>query len=248
MKLILEQLRTSALPHMEAGQLTRRHLSDLSTIDPGLCTDAPYNNYVQKLTNQANWYERALTQIRKNEETLKILLADGNRDKAVSAFNSALKLYAMSDIPEEVEASRSLGILFGAFKNIALLSYEAETLAIDKLTGELNSPAYAEKVNYLQIGKYVVRMTETNAVFKNLFGGRMVTTATTESFDMKAIRAELMDIYNDFAEYVLAMAKATDNPLFPAALNLLNTARKYYADQLARHTAPKAGEIKPSVN
>jgi len=247
MKLILEQLRTSALSNMEAGQLARRHLSDLSTIDPGLCTDAPYNNYVQKLTIQADWYERALAQVRKNEETMKILLADENRDKSVGAFNGALKLYAMSDIPEEVEASRSIGILFGTYKNLPTLNYEAETLAIDKFARELRSPAYSEKISLLQMDRYVARMEVSNTEFKNLFSGRMVTTASTEIYDMKAIRAELQDICSDFAEYVLAMAKAVDNPLFPKALNLLNTARKYYADLLARRTAPKAGEEKPEA-
>lgn len=248
MELILEPLKVSVLTNMEAGQLMNRLLSDLGTIDSNLLTDVPYNNYVQKIGNKMELYRNALAQVQKSEETEKIGLADAARDKAVSAFGTALKLYSTSDDPVEVETSRSLGILFGTFKNIARLNYEAETLAIDKLTSELNSPAYIEKINYLNMGKYVTRMTDTNAAFKNLFGGRMVTTAMTESYDMKTIRAELQVIYNDFTNYVLAMAKAIDNPLFPTALNLLNTARKYYADQLARRTAPKKEEAKPSVN
>ena len=63
---------------------------------------------------------------------------------------------------------------------------------------------------------------------------------------MKVIRTELQEIYSDFCDYVLAMAKATENPLFPAALNLINTARKYYADLLARRTATKPDETKKS--
>jgi hypothetical protein len=247
MKFILEPLRTSALTNMEFGQLMRRHQTDLGTIDPSLLTDAPYTNYVQKLTGQTDLYENGLAQVRKNEETLKIVLADEGRDKAVSAFGAALNLHSMSDIPEEVEACRSLSILFGTYKNLAKLNYEAETLGIDKLTTELNGPTYSEKVNNLHMSKYVARLTETNTAFKNLFGGRMVTTANTETFDMKILRAELQDIYTDFTDYVLAMAKAIENPLFPAALNLLNTARKYYADQLARHLAPKAEAEKPVV-
>ena len=245
MKFILESLRTSKLTNMEFGQLIRRHLSDLSTINSGLLTDVYYNNYVQKIIAQAVVYENALAQIRKNEETEKILLADQDRDKALSAFGASIKLFAMSELPKEVEASRSLGILFANFKNLATKSYEAETLGIDKLILELNSPAYIEKVNQLKLGRYVTRMTETNNAFKTLFGGRMVSTANTESYDMKLIRAESTDLYNDFADYVLTMAKVSDNALFTSALNLLNTARKYYADQLARHLAPKAEGEKP---
>lgn len=248
MKQILEPLTTSALTNMEAGQLFRRHLGDLGTIDATLLIDAPFNNYVQRISTQAVVYENALAQVRKNEETKKIVEADAVRDKAVTAFSLALKLYAVSDDPAEVEASRSLGILFATYKNLAKLNYEAESLAIDKLTGELNSPAYSEKINHLQLSKYVARLNDTNHAFKILFGGRMVTTAMNETFDMKAIRSELQSTYNDFCDYVLSMAKATDNQLFADALKLLNTARKYYTDLMARRATPKPDKNNPETN
>ncbi len=247
MKLKLEPLKTSNLTNMEVGQLTIRHLSDLDTIDPSLKTDAPFNAYTNDLGLQLGEYQKGLAQVQKNEETEKIVVADATRDKAASAIGAALKLHAMSDIPEEVEASRSLSILFGTYKNLTTLNYEAETLAIDKLTGELNSPAYSEKINMLHMSKYVARLSEANAVFKNLFSGRMVNTAMTESYDMKILRTALLNKYSDFANYTLAMAKATDNPLFANALTLLNTARKYYNDMLAKRTAPKAEKAKPEA-
>jgi hypothetical protein len=239
MKQILEPLTISALTNMEAGQLMIRHQSDLSTIDASLLTDVPYNSYLLKIGNQVVLYINALAQVQKNEETEKIGLADDARDKAVTAFNLALKLHAAADDPAEAEASRSLRILFDTYKNLAKLNYEAETLAIDKLTGELNSEAYSEKINNLHMSKYVTRLSETNDAFRTLFGGRMVTTAMTESYDMKAIRKELQETYNDFAAYVLSMAKATENQLFATALNLLNAARKYYADQMLSRTVAK---------
>lgn len=248
MKQILEPLTTSALTNMEAGQLFRRHLGDLGTIDASLLTDVPFNAYVQQISGQAGVYENALAQVRKNEETEKIVEADAARDKAVSAFSLALKLHAAADDPAEVEASRSLGILFATYKNLAKLNYEAESLAIDKLVGELYSEAYNEKINYLHMSKYVARLNDTNTSFKNLFSGRMVTTAMNETYDMKAIRSELQSTYNDFCDYVLAMTKALNTPLFVTALNLLNTARKYYADLLARRAAPKTEKPKPENN
>lgn len=245
MKPTLEPLRTSVLTNMEAGQLLKRHLNDLSTIDPTLLTDAPFTAYVQVLIGIAGNYEKALAQVRKNEETEKIGLADNVRDNAVGAFAIALKLYAASDIPEEVEASRSLGIVFGAYKNLANLNYEAETIAIDKLVSELANPGYSPKVSLLLMDRYVTRLSNANEAFKTLFSGRMVTTAMTESYDLKTIRKEMLKKYADFCNYVLAMAKAMDKPLFITALNLLNTARKYYSDLLARRTAPKAAPEKP---
>ncbi len=239
MKLKLEPLKTANLTNMEVGQLIIRHLTDLDTIDPASKTDAPFNAYTNDLGLQMGEYQKGLAQVQKNEETEKIVLADANRDKTNSAFGAGLKLYAFSDIPEEVEASRSLGILYGTYKNLNTLNYEAETLAIDKLVGELLSPAYSSKVNLLQMDRYVTRMQNANEVFKPLFSGRMVGNAMTETYDMKILRTALLNKYSDFAKYVLAMAKATDNPLFANALNLLNTARKYYNDMVAKRTAPK---------
>ena len=246
MQQTLEPLKTSALTNMEAGQLMNRHLSDLGTIDSSFLTDLPYNTYVTKINSKMEPFVKALAQVLKNEETEKIGFADDARDKATGAVRMAIKLHGASDDPAEVEASRSLGILFGAYKNLEKLNYEAETLAIDKLISDLNSPAYSEKINFLHMNKYVVRLSETNAAFKNLFGGRMVTTASTESYNIKVLRKDLQATYNDFTAYVLSMAKATENPLFPTALNLLNTARKYYADQLARRTANKVTPETPS--
>jgi len=246
MKLELEPLRLAGLSNLEAGQLIIRHLSDLNAVDSSLLTDAPFNSYVQTLSNQSVLFQKGLAQVRKNEETQKIDLADADRDKSTVAFGRGLKLYAVSDDPAEVEASRGLSILFDSFKNLATLSYEAETIAIDKLVSELTSPAYSSKVSLLQMDWYVTRLQNTNNNFKTLFGGRMVTTATTESYDLKVIRAETITKYGEFTTYVLAMAKALEAPLFIQTLNLLNTARKYYADLLARRVTPKKEKKGPS--
>ena len=61
---------------------------------------------MKRLTGQAETYEKALAQVRANEETEKIAQADDLRDKAVAAFAAALKLFAKSDDPAEAEASR----------------------------------------------------------------------------------------------------------------------------------------------
>lgn len=246
MKLKLEALRLAGLTHMEAGQLLKRHLSDLATLNPELLTDAPFNAYLQALNTHSVLCEKGMAQIRKSEETQKIEMADANRDKATVAFGRALKLYAVSDVADEVEASRVLSILFDNTKNLPALSYEAETIAIDKLVGELEKDSYAPEIKLLQLDRYVLRMKTTNDQFKTLFGGRITTTAVTETYDMKTIRADALKKYTDFANYVLAMAKALETPLFLQSLSLLNTARKYYADLLARRNGNNKDPEKPT--
>lgn len=243
----LEPLKASALTNMEFGQLMNRHLSDLLKVDQALKTDQPYLDYVQQITDKMVLYERGLAQVQKNAETEKIKIADDIRDKAIDAFSKALKLYAVSDESEEVEASRVLGILFGTFKNLANLNYEAESIGIDKLVSDLDSEIYADKVELLNIGRYVTRMKKSNEIFKTLFSGRIVTTALTESYDLKTIRDETLKTYNEFTAYVLAMSNAHKTPLFTTSLALLNTARKYYADLLARRSTGKTPPAPPTA-
>jgi len=247
MEQMLEPLRTSVLSNMEGGQLMKRHLNDLGTIDPNLLTDLPFNAYLKALVDYADRYEKALALVRKSEETEKIQLADVVRDNAVNAFGKALRLYAASDNREEVEASSGLRILFGPFKDLANLNYEAETIAIDKLLAELAGPNYSGKIKLLQMERYVERMNKANAAFKQHFSGRMVISALAESFDLKAIRKEMFRKYSEFCNYVLAMAKAVNTPLFTTSLDLLNNARKYYSDLLARRNSPKVDATKSAV-
>ncbi len=95
--------------------------------------------------------------------------------------------------------------------------------------------------------RYVTRISDANEAFKLQFGGRMTTTAMTVTRNLKSIRAEMFGTYSEFCNYVLAMAKAQELPLFTTMLDILNTARKYYADLLARRTAPKKTAVSPAV-
>ena len=244
MDLKLEPLRTSDLTNMGAGQLIRRHLDDFGTIDPALLIDQPFNSYRQQLGGLFENYQKGLAQVQKNEDTHRIFIADLLRDKDVRSVRMAIKLHLSSDDPEEVEAARSLSILLSAYKNVTTSNYEEETLALDKLTSELNSEAYSGKISLLHMEKYVTRLQNDNANFNELFSGRNLTNALTESYDLKVIRKEMLKNYNQFTAYVLSMAQALNTPLFLTALNMLNSTRKYYADQLARHTTDKEDKVK----
>jgi len=238
----LEPLRTSYLTHVEVGQLMNRLFADLGSIEPELRIDVPYNAYLTDLTALTTNFHKGLLQVQKNAETEKIVLSDRVRDKAVSALGAVLKLYALSNIPEEVEASRCLSLLFGPFKGLSSMNYEAETLAIDRLMADMTSPAYSDYTANLQLDSYISRISDANGNFKQLFTGRMVDTALAETYDMKLLRSELLKKYNDFVQYVLSMAKATNLPLFVTALDLLNNGRKYYNDLLAQPTPPVVEE------
>lgn len=237
----LEPLKSSFLTNMEFGSLMDQHLRDLATIDQALFTDQPYNAYLQKIADGTDYYRKGLAQTRKNDKTEMISRADKVRNRAIIAFSVALKLYLLSDDPAEVDAGKSLRNLYKTYKNPAKLNYESKSLAIDKLVSELENEKYAEKVTFLNIGRYVTRMKMANQQFDALFSSRTVTVAMTETYNMRAMRSELLTVYNEFTAYLLAMSNALKTPLFIKSLALLNETRKYYAVLLARRKKNKPG-------
>ena len=230
----LEILKVSHLTNMEAGALIKRHLDDLATLPSGTITDVALVNYLKLLTEKSADYEKSLVQIRGSEETRKIEDADLMRDAAIAAFSKAVDLGLASDLPDEAEAARVLGMVLKSYKGLAALNYEAESNGLDNLVADLEGATYNKHVKTLNLDRYVTRLKETNAAFKTLFGGRMVSSAAKESYDTKSLRAEMYITYKEFTLYLQAMANARKTDEFVQSLNLINTARKYYSDMLAK--------------
>ena len=93
------------------------------------------------------------------------------------------------------------------------------------------------------LDRYITRLTTANENFKQLFGGRIQESSGKENFDAKALRKDLFTTYGDFVDYLLSQAKAPVNAndsQFADTLNVLNTARKYYSDMLAKRAGKNA--------
>lgn len=233
----LVPIRLSSLTYLESAQLINRHLIDIATLDQTKLTDASLLAYLTNVTAKGAAFSKALLPIRKSDTTDKIEAADNERDTAIAALGKAINLYSTSDVAAEKEATNGLQIVFNTYHHLAAFNYEAETLGIDKLVAELQGSKYAPAITLLNLARYITRLTTANAQFKSLFGGRVIATTASEDFDSKLLRKDLFVEYTDFTDYVLSQAKApsTKNDLqFTDVLNILNTARKYYADLLAK--------------
>lgn len=239
----LVPLSTSLLTNLEAGQLIKRTLTDVAVLSPNNgdgtpnpinFTDQVVNNYLTGMTNALENYELALIQIRKNDETEKIAAADVVRDRAIKAFKRAVKTFLLSEDPDEVLAAKSLTTVLLTYKDVDLLNYQAESIAIDNLVVDMQKDGYSEKVQLLNLGNYVERLDIANNNFKTLYDGRMAQTSMTIVYDAKLLRKEMITIYNAFTQYVLAMANAIDNETYNNLLMMVNGGRKSFADLLAR--------------
>ena len=86
-------LKASALFHIEAGQLIKRNLDDLTTANINLSTDPLVQNYVNKMIADSSQMDLALIQIRAQQETDALEVLDNTRDTSVKVLRMQLKIY-----------------------------------------------------------------------------------------------------------------------------------------------------------
>ncbi len=246
----LQALNISRLTNLEAGQLIKSNLKDIGSIAAGEITDVALKNSIISLGNKEADYDKALVQVQKNDETAKLVKADEKRDLSIAAFNAAIHLGTLSDVPAEVLAATSLHTLLKTYINLPKLNYEAESNGMDNLGKDLVNVKYAPYVALLVIGKYVTRMQTDNDALKTLYSGRTVGIANTEVFNAKELRKDLQSIYGKFTTYVLSMAENIDTAQYNDVLAIINAGRKQYADLLAiregKAAAEKAKVLTPS--
>ena len=236
MKHFLQTLGTNYLTNAEVAELATRIVTDYGTLPPqGPRADAaPLEAYIQKITLLSAKYDRGVNRILKNVDTQKLAVLDELRDNAAFSFFKSVKVGLTSDDAIEVEHANRLMVVVDAYRGVARLSFEVETKALETMYAELTGNIYANSVDALGLKKYVDRIKRTNADFQNLFTSRMTTEAMAETFDMRSLRLELLDFIKQYANFLVAMANATNNSFFIQHLQLVNASRKYYSDQIAR--------------
>lgn len=232
MKLI--EISTSRLQNLEVGQFIIRFLTDFQNQNLDATVDPDFKRLLDELKTQSPLYEASLLQIRAKAESEELAKLDMVRDKALRTLRRALLVTEFSQDIAEQEAYASLKIILKTYRDIENQNYEAESLAIDTLVTELRSPKNALAVQRLGLERYVNKVEETNTIFKNTFDKRSTNTISTEVFDTKLLRKNIIQAYKNLSEYVLVMAKTKNTPFYSETLTILNNGRKYFSDILAR--------------
>jgi hypothetical protein len=243
----LNKLSQSHLRVLEIGQLNKSTLANMTLLPAGTITDPVLLAYVTQLNDRSNDYDAAMLHIAKSDQTAKITNADMIRDKAISAYKRMLSVHELSEVEAELDAYASLNNLMTPYNGIERMNLEQESNAIDNLLVDLATPHYAPHITTLNMASFVTRINSKNTDFKNLFNTRTQETAGKPTFDVKQLRTDLLEVYNQMATYVLAMSNALNTNEYNATLDILNAIRKYYHDMLARRKGNDDSPIPPML-
>lgn len=242
---VLHLLSLSRLSILEFGQHIKTVVQNILKL--GNITDTVLLQYLSTINQQLTDYDKAMLQIRKSDETKKIVASDLKRDHAIIAMQRQLSVYELSEEETEVEAYASLNTLFKTYHGIQKWNFEEETNGIDNLVSDLNNSKYKPLVVALNMTGFVTRLNNNNIAFKILFDGRIQEIADKVVYDTKSLRTTLKNTYEDMVDYALAMSKAKDNDEFNKTLDVINAVRKYYADLLAQRKPAKDSETEDEI-
>ncbi len=234
----LAPLAVTNLGYEELAELPVRLKYDIdNNIDKSKMTDVTLTDYLSDLYEKGTTFKNGLGKGGANDYTLKLFNADKLRDRAIAIFMQALRLAHEADDEAEVDAAESLLNMLKPFGNVQRKNFEAESAAIDAILVNLSEAKYKAHITKLGLAKYVAKIQQTNDDFKALFTTRVADKLKETPLDLKAVRKELIIIYNDTVEYILAMAKSKKHPnveLFKQLLTVVNAGRKYFNDNYIR--------------
>lgn len=238
MVLSLSRLDVTDLSYDELAELPGRLKDDIDkNIDKAKMTDPGLNDYLSELNTKGTAFQNGLGKGGANDFTVKVVTRDKVRDKAYSIFLKALGLAQDSDDPEEADAATSILNMLDPFGNVPRKNFEAESAALDSILANLAEPKFKAHLTTLGFAKFVTKIQVANDDFKALFTDRVADELQQPAFDMKEAKKELVVIYNDTVEYILAMAKNKKNPnldTFIQLLSVVNAGRKYFHDKYNR--------------
>lgn len=240
MKHTITNLNLIKLNDDEFGAVIYRIFTDMEAFSPDLITDPILTAYMDRLNAQCHVYLNSTSPIRQHALTETIVATNKTRNTAIRQLRQIIQLASESVETDEQESGETLMMLLKPYDNIRHKSYSAKSFAIDNLLEHLSESKYAPLVGKLNIDRYVTRLQAINDEFKQYFDRRMGDMAKKEHVDVRALRAQLADLYREVMIYVQAMANATDHEQYVKMKFIINAGRKNFANLLARRKGLKA--------
>ena len=233
-KYSLVRLDLFRVKNAEFKQFLTRLFEDFQGSGLSLDTDEVLKNLFKSLKSKSDTYAKALEQVRAKEESKKISELNKVRNADFQALKDSIKPYKNAKTENQQKAYHALKLVFDNYKGVVQDSYEGRTSRLHTLISQLRSNEYSDDVDTLYIVGFVNELEKSNTAFNEIFNKRSLQSLQKETLSVKEIRKELTDIYQNTANYILAVTNVKEDPFYTKTLEVLNNSRKYYADMLAR--------------
>ena len=244
----LYPISLTRLTNIEAGQFIDRMQSDIASLSINIKDDAAVEDLVNNLKEQSLVFNKALQQIKAQQETDALLELDLIRDHALIAIDRQILVYEFSLDAEVKKAFREGTIVQRKYDDLKKVNYEAETKGIKLMIDEWKKAENKDYVNLLHLADHIKNLEIAAADFNKFFDNRQVKVISTEVYKTKELRKPMMETYTSLVNYVAATSGTLKyNDYYKALISGLNGSRKYFADILAKRKSSVANSTPPST-
>lgn len=223
----------SRLTYLDSGEFIVRYLTDVTNQGIDLEVDPDFKALHNSLVAQSPVFNLALAQIRAKAESQELIALDDVRDKKISTLRMAFNVSKHSDDATIIAAYGKIKVILNAYKGVEALNYPAENLAVNNLIAELNSATNAPLATVLGLQPHIDNLKVANDKFVDKFNQRSTNVISTETYNTKELRKNILATYKELSEYAAVMAKVKNNPYYNTLLTTINYSRQYFATILA---------------
>ena len=232
-KYTLIRLDLFRVKNAEFKQFITRFFEDFQGTELSLDTDEVFKSLFESLKRKSDTYAKALEQVRAKEESKKISELNKIRNADFQALKDSIKPYKNAKTEDQQKAYHALKLVFDSYKGVVKDSYEGRTSRLHTLVNQLRSNEYNDDVVALYITNFVNELDKSNTAFNEIFNKRSLQSLQKNNLNVKEIRKEISEIYQNMANYIVAVTNVKEDPFYTKTLEVLNNSRKYYADILA---------------
>lgn len=223
----------SRLTYLDSGEFIVRYLTDVTNQGIDLEVDPDFKAFHNSLVAQSPVFNQALAQIRAKAESQELIALDDARDKKMSTLRTAFNVSKHSDDGTIIAAYGKIKVILNAYKGVEALNYPAENLAVNNLIAELRSATNAPLATVLGLQPHIDNLEVANDKFVDKFNQRSTNVISTETYNTKELRKNILATYKDLSQYAAVMAKVKNNPYYNTLLTTINYSRQYFATILA---------------
>ncbi|HBG40176.1 DUF6261 family protein [Limibacterium fermenti] len=242
----LEALRQDSLQNMEYVTLMRETLADVeATKVELLTTDVPLQNYLGKVKNGIDPFEKMTKNPLKDPLTEIVAQKDFIRSKRTRQFRKKLYYYELSENPEELAAFETLEPVWLAHRNILSKNVKGQTGETDNLLNDLSKEPFVSALGTLNLTTDRDGMQLANDEVREVETGKRTKTAVKENSKSRELRRQLSADYSNLMEYIAVLAKAyPDQAEWNKLLTVVNVIRKRYKELIKHREGGKKDKKK----
>lgn len=237
----LTSLNLKRLKNTEMAQFLTRFLDDLDRSGLRYTNDELLASLVTKLRQETATYKEAVKPIRVSNKSSLIRESDERRQRAIQALKESIRAHRYSTTEPLRSDYNNLKLLLTHYQGGGRHNYEEQSILISKLLGKLTTSPHKEEVATLGIKPFVDQLNTVQQEFETLFASRSKEQIDRPTYDLTALRQQVLEAYRLVVDYIELMNRAKSLKLYKDLLVVANNSRHYYADLLAKrhHKASK---------